>query len=56
MEVTRRRGRRRKMLLDDLRGRERLLSYGGGGFKSPYVEESFGGGTVDQSLDRLRNE
>jgi hypothetical protein len=38
VEVTRRRGRRRKKLLDDLRGRERIMSYEGGGFKSHYVE------------------
>jgi hypothetical protein len=38
MEVTGRRGRRRKKLLDDLSGRERILSCEGGGFKSHYVE------------------
>jgi hypothetical protein len=41
MEVTRRRGRRRKKLVDDLRGRERILSCEGGCFKLEYVEESF---------------
>jgi hypothetical protein len=41
MEVTRRRARRRKKLLDDLKGRERILSSEGGGFKSHYVDESF---------------
>jgi hypothetical protein len=41
MEVTRRGGRRRNKLLDDLRERERILSSEEGGFKSHNVEESF---------------
>ena len=39
MDVTRRRGRRCKKLLDDLT--DRILSFEGGGFGSHYVEESF---------------
>jgi hypothetical protein len=39
MEVTKRRGRRRKKLLDDLK--ERILSFEGGSSGSRYVEESF---------------
>jgi hypothetical protein len=39
MEVTRRRGRRRKKLLDDVK--ERILSFGGGSFRSHCVEELF---------------
>ena len=38
MEVTRRWGRRRKKLLDDL---DRILSFEGGSSRSHYVEESF---------------
>ena len=41
MEVTRRRGRRRKKLLDDLREGRGYWSSEGGSFKSPYVGESF---------------
>jgi hypothetical protein len=41
LEVTRRRGRRRKKLLDDLKGKERILSYEGGSSRSHCVEESF---------------
>ena len=40
IEVTRRRGRRRKKLLDDLKDR-RTLSIEGGSSRSHYVEESF---------------
>ena len=39
IEVTRRRGRRRKKVLDDLK--ERILSIEEGSSRSPYVEESF---------------
>jgi hypothetical protein len=56
MEVTRRRGRRRKKLLDDLRERERIRSSDGGAFKSHYVEESIWRRQRDLSLDRLLNE
>ena len=41
MEVTRRRGRRCKKLLDDLKGQERILSFEGGSCRSHYVEGSF---------------
>ena len=42
MEVTRRRERRRKKLLDDLKEkRGYLLSFEGGSSRSHYVEESF---------------
>ena len=41
IEVARRRGRRRKKLLDDLKDRRRLLSIEGGSSRSHYVEESF---------------
>ena len=41
MEVTRRRGRRRKKLLDDQDEQERILSLEGISFRSHYVEESF---------------
>jgi hypothetical protein len=41
MEVTRRRGRRCKKLLDDLKGQDRILSFEGGSSRSHYVEESF---------------
>jgi hypothetical protein len=34
IEVTRRRGRRRKMLLDDLGGQKRILSFEGGSSRS----------------------
>ena len=40
MDVTRRRGRRRKKLLDDLKDR-RGYSFERGGFGSHYMEESF---------------
>jgi hypothetical protein len=40
MEVTKRRGRRRKKLLDDLKD-ERILSLEGGSSRLHYVEESF---------------
>ena len=40
IEVTRRRGRRRKKLLDDLKDRM-ILSIEGGSSRSHYVEESF---------------
>ena len=41
MEVARRRGRRRKKLLDDLKDKERIFSFEGGSSGSHYVEESF---------------
>ena len=41
MEVARRRGRRRKKLLDDLKDRRGKLSFEGGGSGSHYVEVSF---------------
>jgi len=41
IEVTRIQGRRRKKLLDDLKGQERILSFEGGSSRSHYVEESF---------------
>ena len=41
IEVTRRRGRRRKKLLNDLNGQERILSIEGGSSRSHRVEESF---------------
>jgi hypothetical protein len=40
IEVTERRGRRRRKLLDDLKGKERILSFEGGSFGSHYVEEA----------------
>jgi len=40
IEVTRRRGRRHKKLLNDL-GQERILSFEGGSSRSHYVEEPF---------------
>jgi len=41
MEVARRRGRRRKKLLDDLKDRKRIFSFEGGGSGSLYMEASF---------------
>jgi hypothetical protein len=41
IEVTRRRGRRCKKLLDDLKGQERILSFEGGSSRSHYVEEPY---------------
>ena len=42
MEMARRRGRRRRKLLDDLKDRQaRILSFEGRSSRSPYVEESF---------------
>jgi len=41
MEVARRRGRRSKKLLDDLKGQERIFSFEGGGSASHYMETSF---------------
>ena len=41
MEVTRRLGRRHRKLLDDLKEKERILSFEGGGSRSHYVEEPF---------------
>ena len=41
IQVTRRQGRRRKKLLDDLKGQKRILSFEGGSFGSQYVEGSF---------------
>ena len=41
MEVARRRGRRRKKLLDDLKGQERILLFEGGSSRSHYVEALF---------------
>jgi hypothetical protein len=38
IEVTGRRGRRRRKLLDDLKEKERILSFEGGGTRSHYVE------------------
>ena len=50
--MTRRRGRRRKKLLDD-QGQERILSIEGGSSRSHYVEESFLEEALDLSFDRL---
>jgi hypothetical protein len=41
MEVTRRRGRRRKKLQDELKDRKRIFSFEGGSSRLHYVEESF---------------
>ena len=41
IEVTGRRGRRRKKLLDDLKGQERILPFEGGSSRSHYMEASF---------------
>jgi hypothetical protein len=41
MEVTRRLGRRRRKLLDDLSEKRGILSFEGGSSRSRYVEESF---------------
>jgi hypothetical protein len=41
MEVTRRGGRRRRTLLDDFKGHERILSFEEGSSISHYEEESF---------------
>jgi CRISPR/Cas system-associated endonuclease Cas1 len=40
MEVTKRRGRRRKKLLDDLEDRRRILSFEGESSRSHYMEKS----------------
>jgi len=42
MEVARRRGRRRKKLLDDLKNRRGYSHLEGGGSGSHYMETSFG--------------
>ena len=41
IEVTRRRGRRRKKLLDDLKDRRGYCQFEGGSSRSHYVQESF---------------
>jgi hypothetical protein len=41
IEVTGRRGRRSRKLLDDLKKKERILSFGGESSGSHYVESSF---------------
>jgi hypothetical protein len=56
MEVTRRRGRRRKKLLDDFREWRGYSHLKEEALNRTMWRDSFGGGIGDLSLDRLVNE
>ena len=51
--MTRRRGRRRKKLLNDLKENERILSFDGRSSRSHYVLESFLEEALDLSSGRI---